>query len=248
MIKEIALHRSIRKYKTDAIAPDVLHEIITAATRASNTGNMQLYSIVVTTDSEVKHALSPCHFGQAMVEQAPVVMTFCADINRFDHWCRLRDAEPAYDNFMWFVNAATDALLASANAAIEAESHGLGICYLGTTVYNARKICEVLDLPAGVIPVTTIVMGYPEHMPELTDRLPVEAVVHYDRYNDYTDAKIDELWAEKEASQLTAQLLEQNSLPNLAQIFTKRRYTKEDNIPVSRAYLELLKEQGFFNQ
>ena len=248
MIKEIAFHRSIRKYKTDAIAPEVMNEILAAATRASNTGNMQLYSIVMTTDDEVKRALSPCHFGQPMVEQAPVVMTFCADINRFSHWCRLRDAEPAYDNFMWFLNAATDALLASENAALEAESHGLGICYLCTTVYNARKICDVLNLPRGVVPVTTVVMGYPDQTPELTDRLPVEAVVHYDRYSDYTDEEIDRLWAEKEASELTAQLLEQNSLPNLARIFTEKRYTKKDNIPVSKAYLELLVEQGFFNQ
>lgn len=248
MIKEIAQHRSIRKYKPDAIPQNILDEILSAAIRASNTGNMQLYSIIVTTDKQVKRALMPCHFGQPMVEQAPVVMTFCADINRFDKWCRLRGAEPAYDNFMWFLNASTDALLASANASLQAEAYGLGICYLGTTVYNAGKICEVLDLPLGVIPITTVVMGYPEQLPELTDRLPIDAVVHYDKYTDYSDEKIDELWAEKESSALTAQLLEQNSLPNLAQIFTLRRYTKEDNLRISVEYLELLKKQGFFNQ
>jgi len=248
MISEIASHRSIRKYKSDAVEQGVLDEILTAASRASNTGNMQLYSIVVTTDERIKNALCECHFSQEMVRQAPVIMTFCADINRFGHWCRLRDAEPAYDNFMWFMNAATDALLASSNAALQAENLGLGICYLGTTIYNAKKICEVLDLPEGVVPVTTVVMGYPEHIPELTDRLPLEAVVHREKYSDYTDEKINGLWAEKEASQLTAQLLEQNSLPNLARIFTERRYTKKDNIPVSIAYLDLLREQGFFNQ
>ncbi len=248
MINEIARHRSVRKYKSDAIPQTVLDEILAAATRASNTGNMQLYSIVVTTDAAIKDELCGCHFSQEMVRRAPVVMTFCADINRFGHWCRLRDAEPAYDNFMWFLNAATDALLASSNAALQAENHGLGICYLGTTIYNAKKICGVLGLPEGVIPVTTVVMGYPDEAPELTDRLPVEAVVHREKYSDYSDGQINELWAEKEASQLTALLLEQNSLPNLARIFTERRYTKKDNIPVSIAYLDLLREQGFFNQ
>ena len=84
--------------------------------------------------------------------------------------------------------------------------------------------------------------------PPLTDRLPLDAVVHYDRYKDYTDAEIDELWAEKEASPETSALLAENGLPNLAQIFTRNRYRREDNIAISRAYFELLREQGFFNQ
>ena len=56
------------------------------------------------------------------------------------------------------------------------------------------------------------------------------------------------MWAEREASDLTKRLLEENDLPNLAQIFTQRRYTREDNLSISRSYLALLKEQGFFNQ
>ena len=98
-----------------------------------------------------------------------------------------------------------------------------------------------------MIPLTTIVVGHPAEHPERTDRLPLDAVVHYDRYKDYTDAEIDELWAEKEASSETLELLKANDLPNLAQIFTKNRYRREDNIAISRAYFELLREQGFFN-
>ncbi|MFA9565500.1 MAG: signal peptidase I, partial [Acidimicrobiales bacterium] len=47
------------------------------------TGNMQLYSIIVTSDDEMKEKLSPCHFNQGMVKEAPVTLTFCADFNRF---------------------------------------------------------------------------------------------------------------------------------------------------------------------
>lgn len=123
----------------------------------------------------------------------------------------------------------------------------MGICFLGTTLYTARDICRILRLPKGVIPLTTIVVGHPAEQPERTDRLPLDAVVHYDRYKDYTDAEIDELWAEKEASEETQELLKENGLPNLAQIFTRNRYRREDNIAISRAYFELLREQGFFN-
>ena len=186
-------------------------------------------------------------FNQPMVTQAPCVVTVCADVHRFSMWCEQRDADPAYDNFAWFLNASTDALLAAQNLCVEAEMNGLGICYLGTTIYTAGMIAEILELPKGVIPVTTIVLGYPDESPELTDRLPLEAVVHYEKYTDYTAAEIDELWAEREESELTKRLLEENGLPNLAQIFTQRRYVREDNLSISNSYFALLKEKGFFN-
>ena len=156
----------------------LLQRILEAGTRASNTGNMQIYSIIVTTDPQIREQLSPCHFGQPMVTQAPIVLTFCVDVRRFSLWCRQRGADPQYDNFVWFVNGAIDAILASQNVCLEAESEGLGICYLGTTTYNADRIAEVLALPEGVIPVTTVTMGYPDKLPPPTDRLPLEGVIH----------------------------------------------------------------------
>ena len=175
------------------------------------------------------------------------MVTVCADVHRFSMWCRQRDADPAYVNFAWFLNAATDALLAAQNLCVEAELKGLGICYLGTTIYTAGEIADILELPKGVIPLTTVVVGYPDESPGLTDRLPLEGVVHYEKYTDYTAAEIDELWAEREESELTKRLLEENDLPNLAQVFTQRRYVRKDNLAISNSYFALLKEKGFFN-
>ena len=248
MIEQIANHRSIRDFSSKEIPSEITQEIFNAATRAATTGNMQLYSIIATTSSDIKDLLSPCHFNQPMVKQAPLVMTFCADIRRFSMWCELNDAEPVYDNFAWFVNSAIDTLLASQNASLEAEAHGLGTCYLGTTIYTASTICEVLNLPKGVIPITTIVVGYPNSQPALTPRLPLEAVLHIDTYKDYTPESIHELWSERDNSLETKQILEQNNLPNLAQVFTKNRYKAEDNLAISKSYFEILKKQGFFNQ
>lgn len=240
-------HRSIRKFRPTPIPEELLRECLEAAARASTCGNMQLYSLVVTRDPTLRERLAPCHFNQPMVTEAPCVVTVCADVHRFTMWCEQREADPAYDNFAWFINGVTDALLAAQNLCVEAEMNGLGICYLGTTIYTAGEISQVLALPKGVIPVTTVVMGYPDESPELTDRLPLEAVVHYEKYTDYTAAEIDELWAEREESAQTKQLLEENKLPNLAQIFTRNRYRREDNIAVSKAYFALLREKGFFN-
>lgn len=241
-------HRSIRRYRPAPIPAELLRDVLEAATRASTCGNMQLYSLVVTQDRALREALSPCHFNQPMVLQAPCLITVCADVHRFTLWCEQREAEPAYDNFAWFLNAATDALLAAQNLAIEAEMHGLGICYLGTTLYTAERIAKILELPKGVVPLTTLVLGYPDESPELTDRLPLEAVVHYEKYTEYTAAEIDELWAEREESELTHKLLAENGEENLARVFTRHRYCREDNLAISRSYFELLRQKGFFNQ
>jgi FMN reductase (NADPH) len=240
-------HRSIRNYTNEPISSALLNEILKAAIRASTTGNMQVYSIIVTRDPQLKEKLWEVHFKQNMVKQAPLVLTFCADFNRFNKWCRLRKAEPGYDNYLSYMMAAIDALLAAQNCAIEAEVHGLGICYLGTTIYNADKIIEILDLPESVVPVTTLVIGYPAESPGLTDRLPVDAVVHYEKYRDYSPVDIDRLYAEKESLDLTTKLLEENKLETLAQIFTNKRYTKKDNVAFSNKYLEALTRQGFMN-
>ena len=70
-----------------------------------------------------------------MVTEAPVLLTFCADFNRFNKWCLLNNAVPGYDNFLSFMTAAIDALLVAQTVCIAAEARGLGICYLGTTTY-----------------------------------------------------------------------------------------------------------------
>lgn len=240
-------HRTIRKYKPDLVPDAMLDDILNAAVRTSTTGNMQVYSIIVTKDPEKKRALHPIHFGQQMVLDAPVLLTFCADFNRFNLWCRYRNAEPGYDNFLSFFTAAIDALLAAQNAAIAAEAHGLGICYLGTTTYQAGKIVDLFNLPDGVVPVTTLVVGYADENPPLTDRLPVEAVVHHETYQNYTRERIDALYAEKENLPLTRKLLEENQLDTLAQIFTQKRYTLKDNLHFSKVFMEVLNNQGYMN-
>ena len=110
---------------------------------------MQVYSIMVTRARTLKEKLWEAHLRQNMVLTGTCVLTFCADFNRFNKWCRQRKAEPGYDNFLSFFTAAIDALLAAQNAALAAEGQGLGICYLGTTTYNADMIIEILELAFG---------------------------------------------------------------------------------------------------
>lgn len=248
MNESFFIRRSIRKYTERNVSSELLDKILLAGTRASTTGNMQVYSIIVTRDASVKQKLAPAHFNQPMISSAPVVLTFCADFNRFNKWCRQRKAEPGYDNFLSFMTAAIDALLVAQTVCNAAEEEGLGICYLGTTTYNAASIIETLSLPKGVVPVTTVTLGWPAELPEQVDRLPLDGVVHNEVYHDYTSSMIDEIYREKEARNDSAGFIAENRKETLAQVFTDIRYKKADNEYFSEAFLKVLREQGFLNQ
>ncbi len=238
-------HRSVRQYKKDEIGNDLLNRIIEAGTRASTTGNMQLYSVIVTREPENKSKLAPLHFNQSAVIQAPVLLTVCADVNRFTRWCEYRNADASYDHFLWMVNAIVDAMLFAQNICVAAESQGLGICYMGTTLYHAPEISDVLNLPVGVLPVTAITIGYPAAEPALTERLPANAVIHYESYKDYTKERIDELYRNQEELESSRRFVIENKKENLAQVFTDVRYSKKDSIHFSEKLLGAIRKQGF---
>lgn len=245
MIENVKNRRTIRKYLQKDIAPDLLNDLLEASFRASTMGGMQLYSVVVTRDAEMKAKLSPAHFNQPMVQGAPVVLTFCADFHRFSQWCEQRKAEPGYNNLMSFMNASMDTLLVAQTFCTLAEEVGLGICYLGTTTYNPRMIIDTLHLPELVFPITTIAVGYPDGVPAQVDRLPLEALIHEEVYCDYTPIDIDRLYAYKESLPESKRFIEENKKETLAQVFTDVRYTKKDNEFMSENLLKVLREQNF---
>ena len=245
MIEIVKNRRTIRKYLQKDISSDLLNDLLETSFPPSTMGGMQLYSVIVTRDTEMKEKLSPAHFNQPMVKGAPVVLTFCADFHRFTKWCEQRKAVPGYNNLMSFMNAAMDTLLVAQTFCTLAEEAGLGICYLGTTTYNPQMIIDVLQLPELVFPVTTVTVGYPDGIPAQVDRLPVEAAVHTERYHDYTEADIDRLYAYKESLPENKQFIEENNKETLAQVFTDVRYTKKDNEFMSENLLKVLRQQGF---
>ena len=244
-MKNINTRRSIRRYADREVSQELLDRLLGEALRTQTMGNMQLYSVVVTRSQEVKERLAPAHFNQPMVTQAPVVLTICADFNRATKWCRQRKAEPGYDNLLSFLNAATDALLYTQTLCNLAEEEGLGLCFLGTTVYMPEMIIDALNLPELVMPVATITLGWPDEQPPLTDRLPLASVVHNETYHDYAPADIDRAYAEKEALDENIEFVRINNKETLAQVFTDMRYTKKDNIAMSEGMMQALRRQKF---
>ena len=244
-MKHILTIRTIRKYADRAVSEELLNRLLTEAARTQTMGNLQLYSVVVTRDAAMKERLAPAHFNQPMVKEAPVVLTVCADFNRTSVWARNRKAEPGYDNFLSFINAATDALLYTQTLCNLMDEEGLGYCYLGTTVYMPQLIIDTLQLPQLTMPVATLTVGWPAEEPPLSDRLPLASFVHSETYRDYTPEAIDTYYHEKEQLPENRHFCEINQKETLAQIFTDIRYTRKDNEAMSEGLLQALKHQGF---
>ncbi|MBO4486922.1 MAG: nitroreductase family protein [Bacteroidaceae bacterium] len=242
---DITKRRSIRKYSDREVSNQLLHSLLQRAEQTQTMGNLQLYSVIVTRSDEKKKELAPAHFCQPMVEGARVVLTFCADYNRCTEWCLNRKAHPGYDNLLSFLNAATDALLYCQTFCHLAEEAGLGLCFLGTTIYNAQQIIDTLQLPKLVMPVATITLGWPDEEAPVSDRLPLQAIIHEETYKPYTPADIDQYYTAKEQLEENRRFVEINGTETLAQIFTDIRYKGDDCKAISESLIATLKLQGF---
>ena len=244
-MRNLTTRRSIRKYADKAVSEELLNRLLAEAERTPTMGNLQLYSVIVTRSEEMKTKLAPAHFNQPMVCGAPVILTFCADFRRTTLWAENRQAKPGYDNFLSFINASTDALLYCQTFCNLVEEEGLGTCFLGTTVYMPQMIIDTLQLPQLVFPVATITLGWPDEQPELSDCLPLRAIIHEETYHDYTPQAIDDCYAEKEALPANQHFVEINHKETLAQVFTDLRYTRRDNEAMSEGMIDALRRQGF---
>ena len=256
VLQQIHEHRSIRKYKPDPVPEEILLEILEAGIRTSSSGNMQSYSVIVTRDKDLRQKLYQAHMQQNMVLDAPVFLTFCADFHRMRRWLDLRHAPDNFDNYFSFMVAAIDAVLASQTTALAAESRGLGICYLGSTFASADQIGKILELPRNVIPVVGFSLGYPAEDPNLRDRLPLTGIMHDEVYHQYTDQEILDIYKDREIkgwerymkSPWLREQVEEHQVENLAQLYTRVKYTRESHQEYSIRILDYLERQDFMDQ
>ena len=239
--------RTVRSFDASRVPNNTLLEsLLEEASHAPTTGNMQLYSVVITRDPERHAAIAPAHFCQpASTDPGAVLLTFCADVNRFSRWCQLRDAEPGFDNLQSLLAAIFDTVIFAQQFNTAAEARGLGCCYLGTTTYNAAAIAEALELPDLVVPVLTLAVGYPKGETEVSDRLAPRAFVHNETYRRDSDADILSFFAEKEAREDSHRFVAENSKQTLAQVFTDVRYPKATSEAFSETFRAYLAAKGF---
>ncbi len=251
-------HRSIRSYLDRPIAPGLVDDVLEQALAGtSSSGNLNMVSVVKTQDVQRKQRLFELHGEQPMVLQAPLVLTFCADSFRTREWLALRQARPGFADLVSWHTAAFDAMILAQTAALAFESHGLGICYMGTTLFRMRGIADFLELPPNCLPATSLVVGWPAEAPAQRDRLPRQAWIHEERYERPSAAAIHERFAAREVrgkerylgfSPQMAEKWRDLGIESLAQYYTSKIKYDPDRFAEFSAEIEtLLRERGFWN-
>ncbi|MGR5500160.1 hypothetical protein ACQKP3_05505 [Vibrio sp. DNB22_10_4] len=129
------------------------------------------------------------------------------------------------------------------------------LLFMGSTLANCDQIGEILELPEGVVPVVGYSLGYPAENPEIRDRLPMDGLVHHEVYQDQDDATIEAIYKQRETDGWARymsypdlkKMIEESDVENLAQVYTKLKYTRESHVNFSKSVLGYLEKQGFMN-
>lgn len=184
VIQLLAQHRSIRRFKPDPLQAEQVEAIVRSAQMASSSSNVQAYSVIGVTNPELKRELAVLCGNQRYVEECPLFLVWCADLQRLRQVCAQQQVEMVYGTMETFIVATVDVALAAQNAAIAAESLGLGIVYIGGIRNQPAAVSQLLRIPPLVYPVFGMCVGYPDQNPEPRPRLPLHAIYHENTYSD----------------------------------------------------------------
>ncbi len=232
-------HRSIRRFKSDSIPPELLDQLLRAGTRAASAGNLQAYSLVVIDDADRL---------EEMTFRAPLAIAALVDHYRFKRWLQLNDAPFYFDQAVNVFIAYWDAVIALQNIVVAAESLGLGTVYVGLVL--SKNVQKWLGAPEYVFPAGLVFIGYPAESPQLRPRLPLEAVVHRNSYHVPTDDEVRAYYRDKDKQwddlpEAKREKLREKGIENYAQYRTLGHYTSEFIRSESEKVIENLRRAGF---
>ncbi len=183
VFEQIYRHASVRRYRPEPLPRATVEAVVAAGQRSSTSSNLQMFSVVAVTDPARRALLAELCGNQAHIAQAPVFLAWCADLSRLERASELRGYTQVSQYVENFLLAAVDAAIAMQTATLAAESLGLGMCYIGAIRNQPLDVIELLELPKLVFPISGMTLGWPdgEHRPR--PRLPLEAVLHWERYD-----------------------------------------------------------------
>ncbi len=234
---------SVRRFSDEPVSEQTLDTLLEAAAQAPTTGNMQLYSVVVTREPERLRQVVDLHYGQPAAAGASVILTFCGDVARFEQWCHENDAKSTFRNLHGSLLGVIDATIFAQQFVTLAEMNGIGCCYLGTVTYNLEEFCDFLGTPEGVLPLFSVAIGYPaaDNDSAVSDRLPKEAYIHRERFHVYDRKAINGYYAAKEKLPESGKFVKENGKKTLAQVYSEVRYPVAMNEQISGVLKHRLK-------
>ncbi|MDQ8733605.1 oxygen-insensitive NADPH nitroreductase [Paenibacillus sp. LHD-38] len=188
VIKMVLNHRSIRSYLDKPLTEEQIKIIVQSAQAAATSSYVQAYSIIGIKNQLQKDKLAELAGNQAYVAKNGHFFVFCLDLHRLEIAAEIEGAKPetielTLNSTEMFMIGLIDTALAAQNAAIAAESMGLGICYIGGLRNQLKAVTELLQLPKRVIPLFGLSVGYPANLSDQKPRLPLLSVYHDDGYN-----------------------------------------------------------------
>lgn len=241
-------HASVRRYTPDPVPESIIETVITSAQCASTSSNMQAYSVIVVKDADKRQRLAELCGHQQFIADAPIFLAWLADLARIDRACELRGYSQVTDYVENFLVPVMDCTIAAQNAALAAESLGLGICYVGAIRNNLHEIISLLELPRLTFPITGMTLGWPAKELNIKPRLPLSAILHHEVYHADQDAPLLEYDKTMAATGIYAgRQVAVSGKPEMIADYgwlehTARRVAK----PVRTGLREVLEQQGFF--
>lgn len=242
VIHQLSSHRSIRRYTERPIDDALLHDLIRAGQSAASTNFIQAYSIIRVRDEDTRREISLAAGDQRWVREAAEFLVMCADLRRVARALEKTGTPPLEGHTEHFIAASLDVAFMAQNLMVAAESVGLGAVFIGGIRNDPMKVSALLELPELVYPVFGLCLGWPDQDPEIKPRMPVETILHEDRYHDERVAgdvdRYDEMMRDYYASRSENQRQTDWSTPTAAGIQGKKR----------EHMLEFLNARGFLKR
>ena len=185
VVDQILAHRTVRAFTDQPLADGTLETLVAAAQSAASSSNLQAVSVIAVRDPERKARLSQVAGGQLHVREAPLLLVWVADLSRLDRVAaRLQKPSDANQLTEMLLVAIVDAALAAQNAALAAESLGLGTCYIGALRNQVEGVAEELHLPPRAFAVFGLCVGHadPARPAAVKPRLPLSTILHHEVY------------------------------------------------------------------
>lgn len=248
VIDQINRHATVRNYKPDPIPREWIETIVAAGQRAATSSNLQAYSAIAVTEPTMRSEMARWCGDQQHIADAPVFIAWCADLSKLDRACQLRDLPHVHDYVENFLIAAVDVALVMQNTAVAAESLGLGMCYIGAIRNNPREVIRLLNLPKLMFPISGMTLGFPAREPKQRPRLPLPAVLHWERY---AGEQVDEALLDYDQAMAATGIYDNRQVPapgrpNEMEAYGWLEHSARRVSQPTRAHLrDVLREQGF---
>ena len=117
------------------------------------------------------------------IHEAPVFFAICADLHKIATACRQNDTAVQSQSLELFLQSTVDASLLGQNLQLAAEAEGLGACMIGAARNHPVEVAKLLGLPKHCFVVFGMTVGVPTDDPVRRGRMPLDGVLHWDRYN-----------------------------------------------------------------